>query len=231
MRTYTVLICDDSIAVHESLKCFLEKEHFCCISAFRGEEALAALQSNPIDLIILDIMLPDISGTDLCYQIRKGNNLPIIFLSAKGEEIDRIIGLELGADDYVTKPFSPREVTIRVKKLLSRLAPETNQTLLSYAELTLNPDTFEVFVKDQKIDMSAKEVKLLAYLMSNPKKVLTRESILKAIWDYDCYCDTRAVDAVVKRMRQKLPSENVHFSIQTVYGVGYRLGDFQGSKT
>lgn len=230
MSAYTVLICDDNDAVHESLRCFFEKENICVVSVFCGKDVLPAMDTQPIDLVILDIMLPDTNGTDICYQIRKTSNVPIIFLSAKGEEVDRIIGLELGADDYVTKPFSPREVTIRVKRILSRISPEAPKSLLRYKELTLNPDTFEVFVTDKKIEMSAKEVKLLAYLMSNPKKVLTRESILKTIWEYDCYCDTRAVDAVVKRIRQKLPTENVHFSIQTVYGAGYRLGDSIGSE-
>ena len=231
MHTYTVLICDDNDAVHESLKRFLEKENIRVLSVFRGEDVLTTMDANSIDLIVLDIMLPGTSGTDICYQIRKTSNVPIIFLSAKGEEVDRIIGLELGADDYVTKPFSPREVTIRVKRILSRISPESPKSLLCYQELRLNPDTFEVFVNDNKIEMSAKEVKLLAYLMANPKKVLTRESILKNIWEYDCYCDTRAVDAVVKRIRQKLPTENVTFSIQTVYGAGYRLGDITGSNT
>lgn len=231
MSSYTVLICDDNEAVHESLKLFLEKDNIRVISVYQGKDVMATIETTSVDLVILDIMLPDATGTDICYQLRKTSNIPIIFLSAKSEEVDRIIGLELGADDYVTKPFSPREVTIRVKRILSRISPEAPKSLLRYGELTLNPDTFEVFVNDKKIDMSAKEVRLLAYLMSNPKKVLTRESILKAIWEYDCYCDTRAVDAVVKRIRQKLPSESVHFSIQTVYGAGYRLGDNAGSES
>lgn len=225
MNTYTVLICDDNDAVHESLKNFYHQENIRVISVFRGEDALKILKTSDVNLIILDIMLPGISGTDLCREIRKTSQIPILFLSAKGEEIDRIIGLELGADDYVTKPFSPREVVIRSKKLLNRATAETKKSILQYEELTVNADTFEVFVNEDKIEnMSAKEVKLLIYLLSHPHKVLNREQILKAVWDYECYCDTRAVDAVVKRLRQKLPLNNVHFSIQSVYGVGYRLG-------
>lgn len=224
MNTYTVLICDDTDAVHESLKNFFQQENIRVISSFCGEDALKILKTSDISLIILDIMLPGMSGTDLCREIRKTSQIPILFLSAKGEEIDRIIGLELGADDYVTKPFSPREVVLRAKKLLTRTNSDSKKIILQYEELTVNTDTFEVFVKDNKVEnMSAKEVRLLIYLLSNPHKVLNREQILKAVWDYECYCDTRAVDAVIKRIRQKLPLENVHFSIQSVYGVGYRL--------
>lgn len=226
MSTHTVLICDDNDVVHESLIKFFEEENIRVISVFRGEDAYRMIQTNDIDLIILDVMLPGISGTDLCREIRKTSQIPIIFLSAKGDEIDRIIGLELGADDYVSKPFSPREVTIRTKKLLARTTAEPQKSILQYEELTVNSDTYEVFVDGNKIEnMSAKEVKLLIYLLANPHKVLNREQILKAVWDYECYCDTRAVDAVVKRIRQKLPMNNVHFSIQSVYGVGYRLGE------
>lgn len=230
MNTHTVLICDDNDAVHESLKNFFQQENIRVISVFCGEDVLKMLSASDISLIILDIMLPGISGTDLCREIRKNSQIPILFLSAKGEEIDRIIGLELGADDYVTKPFSPREVVLRAKKLLTRNNIAPQKSILQYEELTVNADTFEVFVNDKKIEnVSAKEVKLLIYLLSNPHKVLNREQILKAVWDYECYCDTRAVDAVVKRIRQKLPLENVHFSIQSVYGVGYRLGNTRGA--
>lgn len=226
MNTHTVLICDDNDAVHESLKKFFNAENIRVISVFKGEDVYKIMREHDVSLIILDIMLPGISGTDLCREIRKSSQIPIIFLSAKGEEIDRIIGLELGADDYVTKPFSPREVTLRSKKLLSRTVCETPKSVLQYEELSVNTDTFEVFVNGMKIDnMSAKEVKLLIYLLSNPHKVLNREQILKAVWDYECYCDTRAVDAVIKRIRQKLPMDDTNFSIQSIYGVGYRLGN------
>lgn len=150
-----------------------------------------------------------------------------IFLSARSEEIDRVLGLELGGDDYVTKPFSPREVSLRVKKILSRTAASKSQPIcqiLRYEELSIDLDAMEVYVGKQKLDMTAKEVNLLAYLVQNSQKVLNREQILKAVWGFDYYGDTRAVDAVVKRIRKKLPTENVHFFIQSVYGVGYRLG-------
>ncbi|MGM9616005.1 response regulator transcription factor [Butyricicoccus sp.] len=227
MDTRTVMICDDKEAVHESLTRFLHEDGIEVISVYDGEAALEALSRHPVDLIILDVMLPRINGTDVCRTIRRSSDIPIIFLSARSEEIDRIIGLELGGDDYVTKPFSPREVALRVRKILSRTsaAPARPATqMLRYAELSVNPDTMEVFVGEQKLDMTAKEVHLLSYLIRNAQKVLNREQILKAVWGYDYYGDTRAVDAVVKRLRKKLPTENVHFSIQSIYGVGYRLG-------
>lgn len=227
MDTRTVMICDDKEAVHESLTRFLHEDGIEVISVYDGEAALEALSRHPVDLIILDVMLPRINGTDVCRTIRRSSDIPIIFLSARSEEIDRIIGLELGGDDYVTKPFSPREVALRVRKILSRTsaAPARPATqMLRYAELSVNPDTMEVFVGEQKLDMTAKEVHLLSYLICNAQKVLNREQILKAVWGYDYYGDTRAVDAVVKRIRKKLPTENVHFSIQSIYGVGYRLG-------
>ena len=227
MDTRTVMICDDKEAVHESLTRFLHEDGIEVISVYDGEAALEALSRHPVDLIILDVMLPRINGTDVCRTIRRSSDIPIIFLSARSEEIDRIIGLELGGDDYVTKPFSPREVALRVRKILSRTsaAPARPATqMLRYAELSVNTDTMEVFVGEQKLDMTAKEVHLLSYLIRNAQKVLNREQILKAVWGYDYYGDTRAVDAVVKRIRKKLPTENVHFSIQSIYGVGYRLG-------
>ena len=227
MDTRTVMICDDKEAVHESLTRFLHEDGIEVISVYDGEAALEALSRHPVDLIILDVMLPRINGTDVCRTIRRSSDIPIIFLSARSEEIDRIIGLELCGDDYVTKPFSPREVALRVRKILSRTsaAPARPATqMLRYAELSVNPDTMEVFVGEQKLDMTAKEVHLLSYLIRNAQKVLNREQILKAVWGYDYYGDTRAVDAVVKRIRKKLPTENVHFSIQSIYGVGYRLG-------
>ncbi len=231
MNDYTVLICDDKEAVHESLTRFLNDEGIRVISVYDGEAVLSEWKQHEIDLIILDIMLPNMNGTEVCRTIRRESEVPIIFLSARSEEIDRIVGLELGGDDYVTKPFSPREVSLRVKKILSRsekaqrLAENApKQNILRYQELSVNLDTMEVLSNGEKLDMTAKEVHLLAYLIRNAQKVLNREQILKAVWGYDYYGDTRAVDAVVKRIRKKLPTDSVHYTIQSIYGVGYRLG-------
>ena len=228
-KNYTVLVCDDASAVHESLSRFLIDEGMEVVSVQNGEAVIKAFKSIKIDLMILDIMLPGISGTEVCRQIRKESDIPIIFLSARGEEIDRIVGLEVGADDYVTKPFSPREVALRVKKILSRLERTSADAkdegeILEFEELRIETEKMKVSVAGQELEMTPKEVNLLAYLVRNKHKVLNREQILQAVWGYDYYGDTRAVDAVIKRIRKKLPEEGLHFEIQSIYGVGYRLG-------
>ena len=230
MHTYTVLICDDKEAVHESLMSFLNEDGIYVLSAYDMEEAFRLFQSYQVDLMILDVMLPSGDGMDLCRRIRRESEMPIIFLSARTEEFDRIAGLECGGDDYVTKPFSPREMAIRVRKLLTRMSPKDEQPrkkILQYEELRVDEDTMEVFVSNEKYDMTAREVALLAYLIRNKLKVLNREQILNAVWGFDYYGETIAVDAAVKRIRKKLPAEGIHFSIQSIYGVGYRLGGIE----
>ena len=230
MRQYTILVCDDMEAVHESLSFFLEKEGMLVVSAYDGSEVLPLFRKNRIDLVVLDVMMPNMNGLEVCQAIRKESNVPIIFLSALGEEDDRVGGLERGADDYVTKPFSPKELTLRIKRLLARTAQSHGQSaqeqenILTFEELAVSEDKMEVTVKGSRIDMTAREVSLLIYLIRNANRVLNRDQILNAVWGYDYYGDTRTVDAVIKRMRKKLPSEGVHFAIQSVYGAGYRLG-------
>lgn len=229
MSTHTILICDDNEAVHESLRRFLREENMQVVSAYDGKTALELWKKNRIDLIILDIMLPDLSGTEICREIRKESNVPILFLSARGEEIDRVLGLELGADDYVTKPFSPREVAIRVRRILARTGVQTGEESgvkdprLTFQELSVDPQSMEVHIAGERVEMTAKEVQLLMYLMQNAQRVLNREQILEAVWGYDYFGDTRAVDAVIKRIRRKLSRYDLHFEIQTIYSVGYRL--------
>ncbi len=221
-----ILICDDHEAVHESLKNFLWDNGMETISAFSGKEAIELVESRNVDLIILDVMLPDLSGIEVCKLIRKNHSLPIIFLSARSEEFDRIIGLEIGGDDYVTKPFSPREVVIRAQKLITRSQnPSPDSTNQEFHGLRVNTDTMSVFVNDIPIEVTAKEVLLLQYLISHPYKVLNREQILKNVWGYDYYGDTRSVDAAIKRIRKKFQAVPGDFEIQSVYGVGYRLGE------
>lgn len=216
-----ILICDDSIAVHESLTAYLNADNMNVMSVFDGVSALEEARKKKYDLIILDIMLPKLFGTDVCKAIRKESDVPIIMLSAKGDEIDRIIGLELGADDYVTKPFSPREIVTRVRTILRRVQPKSDNNVLNIAELYISLDAYEVHVSDSKINLTPKEIEVLFYLVKNVGKVLKREQILNAVWSYDYYGDTRAVDTQIKRIRQKLPERNVHFTIKTIYGIGY----------
>lgn len=223
MGKYTVLICDDNIAVHSSLTSYLNAEGIEVISAFDGETALRELHSRSVDVMVLDIMLPGMDGHEVCREVRKISDVYIIMLSAKGEELDRIVGLEVGADDYVTKPFSPREMVIRIRKALKRLYSIHDVKKLTLAELTVLPDSYEVYVRDTKVELTSKEIDVLAFMLSNVGKALTREHILNAAWGYEYYGDTRVVDTLIKRLRQKLPLDNVHFAIRSIYGVGYKI--------
>ncbi|MZQ97045.1 MAG: response regulator [Acidaminobacter sp.] len=222
-----VLICDDNIAVHESLTAYLKAENIQCVSAYDGKEALNKIKNTQFDLMILDIMMPKMSGTDVCREIRKTSEVPIIMLSARGEEFDRILGLEIGADDYITKPFSPREVVARIKAVLKRVQPQTLQTTPSerivIGQMTIDVECYEVTIGNQKIELTPKEIEMLIYLSRNKNKVLTREQILNQVWGYDYLGDTRAVDTLIKRLRKKLPASGLNFEIKSVYSIGYKL--------
>lgn len=223
MAKHTVLICDDNDAIHSSLGSYLRADGIGVISVFDGESALAEMKRQPVDVVVLDVMLPGMDGHEVCREIRRLSDVPIIMLSAKGEELDRIIGLEVGADDYVSKPFSPREVVIRIKKALKRSYPKKEPQKLTLAELTVLPESYQVFIGDQEIDMTPKEIDVLAFLVSNAGRALTREHILNAAWGYEYYGDTRVVDSLIKRLRQKLQKDGVHFGIRSIYGVGYKI--------
>ena len=223
MEKYTVLICDDSKVIHDGLKSYLSEQKFEVISAYDGESALNLMHSHSVDVVLLDIMLPGIDGYEVCREIRNKSDVYIIMLSAKGEEIDRILGLELGADDYVTKPFSPRELMIRIKRAMQRINPKNEPNKFTLAELTVYPDSYQAFVKDEAVHLSPKEFEVLLYMVSNAGKVLTRELILNAAWDYDYFGDTRVIDTMIRTLRQKLIKDDVHFAISTIYGVGYRI--------
>ena len=221
-----ILICDDQPAVHESLGVYLDAEGYQHISAYDGEQALEYANTEHPDMIILDLMMPKRSGIDVCREIRKNSSVPIIMLTAKSEEIDRIIGLELGADDYIVKPFSPREVVARIKAVLRRVSsdlPKDEAKILRYDRLEINLDNYEVKVDGTPIACTPKEVEVLYLLASHPGHVFEREQILSRVWGYDYFGDTRAVDTQIKRIRQKLPQEGVPWAIRTIYGVGYKF--------
>ena len=225
MAKARVLICDDNPALQKSLSGYYEAENMEVLCAASGEEALDCLEREKVDLLILDIMLPGMSGTDVCLEIRKTSTMPIIMLSAKGEEIDRIVGLEVGADDYVTKPFSPREVVIRSRKLLKRSASAESEKKYTLGELTVLPDSYEAYIGDQRVNLASKEFEVLRYLVSHAGKAMTREHIINAVWGYEYAGDSRIVDTLIKRLRQKLSSAaegEIHFSITTIFGVGYK---------
>ena len=222
-----ILICDDNIAVHESLSAYLKAENMDCFSVYDGVEALNKVKSEHFDIIVLDIMMPKMYGTDVCREIRKTNDIPIIMLSARGEEFDRILGLELGADDYITKPFSPREIVARIRTILKRLQPQSilqsSQGRIVIGEMTIDVEGYEARVTDIKLELTPKEIETLIYLAQNKNKVLTREQILNRVWGYDYFGDTRAVDTLIKRLRQKFPASDKGFEIKAIYGVGYKL--------
>ncbi|MGJ4848862.1 response regulator transcription factor [Bacillota bacterium Meth-B3] len=220
-----ILICDDDPVVHESLSLYLDAEGFEHLSAYDGQQAFEMFKSEQPDLMILDLMMPRMPGADVCRAIRKTSKLPIIMLTAKGEEIDRILGLELGADDYIVKPFSPREVLARIRAVLRRFeAPqEGGDAVIRFPELTINLSNYQVKAQGQVIPCTPKEVEILHMLTSSAGQVFSREQILSRVWGYDYFGDTRTVDTHIKRIRQKLPQSGVKWALKTVYGVGYKF--------
>ena len=222
-----VLICDDDPVVHESLGIYLDSEGYTHKSAYNGTEALEMKKTEKPDLIVLDLMMPGMNGIDVCRTIRQTDRVPIIMLTAKGEEIDRILGLELGADDYIVKPFSPREVLARIKAVLRRFEEKAvepaDKSVVRLPQLEVSMDNYQVRIQGNIIPCTPKEVEILYMLTSTPGQVFSREQILSRVWGYDYFGDTRTVDAHIKRIRQKLPQEGVPWALRTVYGVGYRF--------
>ena len=223
-----ILICDDDPVIHESLGLYLTAERFTHSSAFDGEQALKHFESDHPDLIILDLMMPRLTGTEVCREIRKHSNVPIIMLTARGEEIDRVLGLELGADDYIVKPFSPREVLARIKAVLRRLGESHQEpgSILRFDGLEISLENYQVKVRGENVPCTPKEVEILHLLASHPGQVMDREQILSQVWGYDYFGDTRTVDTHIKRIRQKITLEGAPWGLITVYGVGYKFEVF-----
>ena len=226
-----VLVVEDDSNIAELLRLYLEKDGFDVFLAADGGEGIRRAQELQPDLILLDIMLPVVDGWVVCSEVRKTSNVPIIMLTAKGETFDKISGLEMGADDYIVKPFSPREVVSRIKAVLRRTsaAPEAVQeeklTTLTFGSLEIQPERYSVKLGGQSIACTPREVELLYLLASHPGRVFDREQILSRIWGYDFFGDTRTVDTHIKRLRQKLACDEmgVKWDIITVYGVGYKF--------
>ncbi len=215
-----ILIADDDANVRKSLSLYFEREQMQIIEGVDGEEAVEKTKQYKPDMVILDIMMPKKDGMTACREIRSFSNVPIIVLSAKGEELDKLLGLELGADDYITKPFSPREVVARVKAVLRRMREaEGDREQLTCNSLCLHVKNRTVTLGDKDIAVTPKEFDLLYLLMSNKRQVFSREVLLERVWGYEFFGDTRTVDTHIKRIRQKLNSED--FELRTVWGVGY----------
>ena len=224
MSTVTILIADDDPVVHEALGIYLTAEGYEPIDVYDGKAAINALSAE-VALCVLDIMMPGMSGIDVCKEIRKTSRLPIIMLTAKGEEIDRILGLELGADDYIVKPFSPREVVARIKAVLRRAKEQqaADTGIVIHDGLMIDIKSYTVTLNGKPIICTPKEIEILYMLASNPGHVFTREQLLNRVWGYDFVGETRTVDTHIKRIRAKLDNTGKNWSIKTIYGVGYKF--------
>ena len=213
-----ILIVDDDENIAELISLYLTKECFETKIVYDGESALDNLSTFKPNLILLDLMLPGIDGYQVCREIRKNNNTPIIMLSAKGETFDKVLGLELGADDYIIKPFETKELVARVKAV----APSENARCVTYPDLIVNLDNYSVTYDKKAVEMPPKELELLYFLASAPNQVFTREQLLDNIWGYDYIGDTRTVDVHIKRIREKIKDHD-KWSIETVWGIGYKF--------
>lgn len=229
-----ILIVDDDENIAELISLYLTKECFDTRLVFDGENAIIAFKEYEPNLVLLDLMLPGIDGYEVCREIRKTSNVPIIMLSAKGETFDKVLGLELGADDYMIKPFDSKELVARSKAVLRRFTPasvndstENNISeevgdYVSYPELIINMTNYSVVYKGKKIEMPPKELELLYFLASHPNQVFTREQLLDHIWGYEYIGDTRTVDVHIKRLREKI-NDHPNWNISTVWGIGYKF--------
>lgn len=222
----TILVVDDEELIQELLRYNLEKEGYKVVIAKEGRQALDLVAREHLDLIVLDLMLPGIDGLEVCRQLRlnpKFQELPVIMLTAKGEEIDKVLGLELGADDYMTKPFSPRELSARIKARLRRVRNSKEDKEIVCGELRLNINSFRVYIRGEEAELTPKEFELLRMLITRPGKVYSRDELLEHIWGYEYTGDTRTVDVHVRHLRQKIeidPSNPDY--IETIRGLGYR---------
>ena len=226
MDNIKILVVDDDINICELLRLYLEKDGYTVSIANDGVSAVNMFGEINPDIILLDIMLPKLDGWQVCREIRKTSNVPIIMLTAKGETFDKVLGLELGADDYVTKPFDTKEVVARIKAVLRRSAPastESDVKIVKYDKLSINLTNYELIVDGKKVDAPPKELELLYHLASNPNRVYTRDQLLDEVWGFDYYGDSRTVDVHIKRIREKLTNVSDKWELATVWSVGYKF--------
>jgi DNA-binding response OmpR family regulator len=221
----TVLVVDDEPIVREVVARYLSREGYRTLEAGDGDAARAAIEETAPDLVVLDVMLPKVDGLELCRWIRSSSDLPVIMLTARGEEADRIVGLELGADDYVTKPFSPRELAARVRTVLRRRTPaDAPSERLGFGAVSLERATREVRKNGEEVRLTAKEFDLLWFLASHPRRVFSRDQLMSSVWGYAVALDTGTVTVHIRRLREKVEDEpSAPRHLQTVWGIGYRL--------
>ncbi len=229
MSEQLILLVDDDPNISHLVRLYLEKEGFCVMEAARGDTALEAFQKKTPSLVLLDVMLPGLDGLQVLREIRKTSTIPVIMLTAKDETFDKVLGLELGADDYITKPFETKELVARVKAVLRRAPGEENKQdaaddTIRFPQLTVSLARYEVTYEGNPVDMPPKELEVLHYLASMPNKVFTRAQLLEKVWGFDFFGDSRTVDVHIKRLREKLPGcEQYGWKIHTVYRVGYKF--------
>jgi two-component system response regulator VicR len=227
VKQQRILVVDDEASVRDVLTRYLEREGYCVEVAADGQSALRAANEQP-DLIVLDLMLPGVNGLEICRRLRSQSNVPIIMLTARDEEADKLIGFTTGADDYITKPFSPAELVLRIKAVLRRVevraAPEQQSDTLRFDTLVISPAFRRVEVAGQVVDLTVKEFDLLHHLARHPGQVFTRSQLLTQIWDYDYYGDSSTVTVHISRLREKIETDPAHpCHIKTVWGVGYKF--------
>ena len=221
-----ILVADDDQNICELIRLYLEKENFAVVLAHDGEEAVAKFMTESPDLVLLDIMMPKLDGWQVCRQIRAKSECPIIMLTAKSETFDKVLGLELGADDYVVKPFDTKEIVARIKAVMRRTGKSgTHEDVkeVRFDKLVVNMTRYELKVDGEAVDTPPKELELLFHLASNPNRVYTRDQLLDEVWGFEYYGDSRTVDVHIKRLREKLEGISDKWSLKTVWGVGYKF--------
>jgi len=226
MTLEKILVVDDDKNICDLLRIYLEKDGYNVTLAYDGDDALEKFNSYKPDLILLDVMLPRIDGWQICREIRRKSDVPIIMITARGETVDKIEGLDLGADDYIVKPFDPKEVLARISAVARRLGlvkAETDNRIVTYDGLSVNMTCYELKVNGKTIDAPPKELELLFFLASNPNRVYTRDQLLDAIWGFEYYGDSRTIDVHIKRLREKLENVSDKWALKTVWGIGYKF--------
>ena len=221
-----VLIVDDDKNICDLLRLYLEKEGYSVILSHDGEEAVVKFNALKPDIVLLDVMLPGLDGWQVCREIRKKSNIPILMITAKSDTFDKVLGLELGADDYIVKPFDSKEVIARIKAVVRRTGQspaEMEVREVRYDKLSVNMTRYELKVDGKVVDAPPKELELLFYLASNPNRVYTRDQILDEVWGFEYYGDSRTIDVHIKRLREKLEGVSDKWELKTVWGVGYKF--------
>ena len=218
-----ILIVEDEANIRELLRLYLEREGYTVLEAENGVEGIKKWKSDKPDMLLLDVMMPVMDGWEVCREIRAESDVPIIMLTAKGETADRVSGLEMGADDYIVKPLEMPEVIARVRAVFRRIAPDDAPEKLSFDNLVIDKQAYDLVIKGKRVDAPPKEIELLYFLASSPNRVFTRAQLLDEVWGFDYFGDTRTVDVHVNRLREKLEGVSDKWELKTVWGVGYKF--------